>query len=234
MGLPGREHIELSGDGKHVMRHSGTERLQMPVFRAVEAELAIKTVGIDLGWHLQKDHPGKAAAVGMGGVVVTCGLAIEPEINHLQAVATGNPGASTLGRLTVHHVADPTLASRQKVVVAEVLHSGLLRPQFALLTQLTRQLRGCIGARIWIGQNALTQCNQLLEQRIRQGAPQDGAGKQIENVHQWLVFSWHFGSPKEGGLLIPIVMLRHALLVQLLLVITIAAAGTVVALVVRG
>ena len=79
--------------------------------------------------------------MGVGGVVVTGGLAIEPEINHLQAVATGNPGAATLGRLTVHHMADPAITCRQQVVVAELLHAGLIRSQFALLTQLTRQLR---------------------------------------------------------------------------------------------
>ena len=141
MGLPGREHIELTGHRQHVVRHAGAERLNVPVLRAVEAELAIKTVGFDLWWHFQKDHSGEAAAMGVGGVVVTGGLAIEPEINHLQAVATGNPGAATLGWLTVHHMADPAITGRQQVVVAELLHARLIRPQFALLTQLTRQLR---------------------------------------------------------------------------------------------
>ena len=101
MGLPGREHIEhieLSGHRQHLVRHAGAERLNVPFFRAVEAELVIKTVGGDLRWHFQKDHSGGAAAMSVGGVVVTGGLAIEPEINHLQAVATGNPGAATLGR----------------------------------------------------------------------------------------------------------------------------------------
>ena len=76
MGLPGREHIELSGHRQHIVRHVGAERLNVPVFRAVEAELAIKTVGGDLRWHLQKDHSGEAAAMGVGGVVITGGLAI--------------------------------------------------------------------------------------------------------------------------------------------------------------
>ena len=61
MGLPGRKHIKLTGDRKHVVRHAGAERLNVPVFRPVEAELAIKTVGVDLRWH-QKDHSGEAAA----------------------------------------------------------------------------------------------------------------------------------------------------------------------------
>ena len=60
------------------MRHASAERLNVPVFRAVEAELAIKTVGVDLRWDLQKDHSGEAAAMGVGGVVIAGGLAIEP------------------------------------------------------------------------------------------------------------------------------------------------------------
>ena len=38
-----------------------------------------------------------------------------------------------------------------------------------------------------MGENAFAQRSQLLEQRIRKGAPKDGAGKQIENVHRGLV-----------------------------------------------
>ncbi len=34
-----------------------------------------------------------------------------------------------------------------------------------------------------MGENAFAQRSQLLEQRIWKGAPKDGAGKQIENVH---------------------------------------------------
>ena len=78
MGLPGREHIELTGHRQHVVRHAGAERLKVPVFRAVDAEVAIRSVGVDLRWHLQKDHSGEAAAMGVGGVVISGGLAIEP------------------------------------------------------------------------------------------------------------------------------------------------------------
>ena len=63
----------------------------------MEAELAIKIVGVDLQWHLQKDHFGEAAAMGVGGVVVIGGLTIQPKIDHLKVVATGTPGAAPLG-----------------------------------------------------------------------------------------------------------------------------------------
>ena len=37
--------------------HPRTKRLDMPVLGAMKTELAIKTVAIDLGGHLQKNHP---------------------------------------------------------------------------------------------------------------------------------------------------------------------------------
>ena len=141
MRLPRWKHVVMACDRQHVLRHGGSETLKMPFLRAVEAELTIEAAFIDLRRHVQKNHPGETATVGVHGVVITCPLAIQPEINHLQVVATGNPGAPSLGRLTVHHVPDPAIAGRQQVVVAELLHAGLIRPRFALLTQLTRQLR---------------------------------------------------------------------------------------------
>ena len=71
MGLPGGEHIELTGHRQHVLRHAGAEALDVPFLRAMETQLAIETGAADLGGHLQIQHPGKTAAVGVGGVVIT-------------------------------------------------------------------------------------------------------------------------------------------------------------------
>ena len=76
MGLPGREHVEIAGHGQHVFGHAGAEALNVPFFRPMKTELAIKTLGVDLRRHLQKQHTRETAAMGMGGVVVTLSLHI--------------------------------------------------------------------------------------------------------------------------------------------------------------
>ena len=110
------------------MGHPGAEGLQMPVLWTVKAELAVKAVAVDLGGHLEKDHPREAAAVGMGWVVVAGGLAVDPQIDHLQPVATRNPGTTPLGWLPIHHMADPAITGGKQNLGAELLHRRLVRP----------------------------------------------------------------------------------------------------------
>ena len=59
MGLPGRKDIKIPRDGQHVLGHPRTKRLDMPVLGAMKTKLAIKTVAIDLGGHLEKITPEK-------------------------------------------------------------------------------------------------------------------------------------------------------------------------------
>ena len=82
MGLPGRKDVKAPGFGQHIVGHPRAEALNMPLLWAMETELPIKALSADLRRHLQKNHPGKAAAVGVGGVVVTGLLAVEPNIHH--------------------------------------------------------------------------------------------------------------------------------------------------------
>lgn len=55
--LPGGENVELPWHGQHIVSHARTKRLQMPILRAMEAELTVKALAIDLWWNFQKDHP---------------------------------------------------------------------------------------------------------------------------------------------------------------------------------
>ena len=105
----------------------------------MEAELSVEAIGADLRGNLQEQHPGKAAAVGVGGVVVTGALHIEPQIDHLQGVLARIPGASALGRLLIDDVTDPVLASRQEDIAAQRDHPRGLRGELPLLEQLAGQ-----------------------------------------------------------------------------------------------
>ena len=140
MRLPRWEHVVLAGDRQHVLRHGGSEALKMPFLRAVEAELTIEAAFVDLWRHVQKNHPGETATVGVHGVVITRPLAIQPEIDHLQVVAAWNPGTPSLGRLTLHHVPDPAIAGRQKMLPAQLLDPLLIWEQLTLLRKLSGEL----------------------------------------------------------------------------------------------
>ena len=128
----------------------------------METQLAIEAGAADLGRHLQIQHPGKTAAMGVGGVVIAGPLHIQPHINDLQAVAARRPGAPALGRLAIDHVADPALAARQDHLAAQLLHRRLLGPELQLQGQLTGQLAGGIGAPFRRLQHL---CGQLVQGR---------------------------------------------------------------------
>ena len=70
--------------------------------------------------------------MGVGGVVIPSPLHIQPDINHLQAVAAFRPGAPPLGRLAIDHVADPTLTTRQDHLAAQFLDGRLLGSKLQL------------------------------------------------------------------------------------------------------
>ena len=163
MRLPGGEDIEIPRRWQHVMSHAGTERLQMPVLGSMETELTIKALAIDLRWHLQKDHTGKTAAMGMGWVVVSSALTIEPEIHHLQLVTTGNPGTATLRRLTRHHMSDPAVAGREQVLDTQLLNPRQRRAELSLLAELTGEFRRCIRTGVRISQDIGADTLQLAE-----------------------------------------------------------------------
>ena len=97
MRLPGGKDIELSRHRKHVMRHPRAEGLDVPLLGSMKTELTVKAVGIDLRRNLQKDHAGKAAAMGVGGVVITSFLTVQPKIDGLQVIAARDPWATALG-----------------------------------------------------------------------------------------------------------------------------------------
>ena len=59
MGLPGRKDIKIPRHRQHVLGHSRTKRLDMPVLGAMKTELAIKTIAIDLGGTFRKITPEK-------------------------------------------------------------------------------------------------------------------------------------------------------------------------------
>ena len=183
MGLPSRKDIELTRHRQHVFGHAGAEALDVPLLRAVEAELPIEAVVHDLGRHLQEDHPGEAAAVGVGGVVVAGALHVEPHIDHLQPVAAGRPGAAALGRLLIDHMADPALASGDQHRGTQLGHRRILGPQLPLQRQLAGQFGGGIGGGAGVGQHLLSQLLQRLEQARLQGSLQQIARKQAEHLH---------------------------------------------------
>ena len=85
------------------MRHPRAEGLDVPLLGSMKTELTVKAVGVDLRGNLQKDHTGKAAAMGVGGVVITSLLTVQPEIDGLQVIAARDPWATALGRLAIHH-----------------------------------------------------------------------------------------------------------------------------------
>ena len=49
--------------------------------------------------------------MGVHGVVIALHLAIQPDVNQFELVATWHPWAAPLRRLLVNHVSDPTLAA---------------------------------------------------------------------------------------------------------------------------
>ena len=118
MGLPGRKDVEAPGFGQYVVGHSRAEALNVPLLWAMETELPIEAFTADLRRHLQKNHPGKAAAVGVGWVVVTGLLAVEPNIHHAQLIPPRCPWTAPLGRLFVDHMADPAFATGQQNAAA--------------------------------------------------------------------------------------------------------------------
>ena len=160
MRLPSRKHIELAWNWEHVVSHSCAKGLDVPFLGAVEAQLAIEAFAVDLGRNLQKNHTRKAAAMGMGGVVIPSPLTVQPKIDGLQLIATRNPGAASLGRLAIHHVLDPMVASRQQMRVHQGLYTRLFGTEFPLLTQLPCQLARGIWTSHWVRKHALTQTEQ--------------------------------------------------------------------------
>ena len=121
--------------------------------------------------------------MGMHRVVVTSPLAIQPEVDHLQAVSTWNPGPSSLRGLTFHDVADPAIAGRQQVLCTQLLYPILGGKQLPLLRQLTRQLRGSVGMRCRLLQDTGRQITETRQQSGWQGSLENRSRKQVEDLH---------------------------------------------------
>ena len=187
MGLPCREHIEIPRYRQHIFRHSGAEALDVPFLRTVEAQLPIEAAAVHLGRHLEKNHPGEAAPMGVHGVVVPGSLAIQPEVDGLQPVAAWHPRPTALRRLAIHHMADPALAGRQQLSLHQLLHAGLIRAQLPLFAELSRQLGGGIRTGLGMGKHLTCQVQQLIQQLGRQLSLQDRPRKQIEYLHHQLM-----------------------------------------------
>ena len=128
--------------------------------------------------------------MGVNRVVVTSPLAVQPQIYRLKPVAPWDPWSTPLRWLSINHVTNPAFACRQELLIHEFLHTGQIRSQLTLLTQLASQLGGCIRTAMRSGHHLLTEGNQLLEQRIRQLALEDRTRKQIKNVHSRLWCYW--------------------------------------------
>ena len=182
MGLPGGKDVVLPRHRQHVGRHTGAEALDLPGLRAVEAELAIKLLRADLRRHLQKQHAGEAPAVCMGGVVVAGALHIEPQINHLQGVLAGIPGATALGWLLIDHLTDPVLTGGQDHVPAEGDDARGIRGELPLLEQLAGQAGRGVRAGFGGCRDPRRQVLQVPEQAGVDPTTQHMAGKQTENL----------------------------------------------------
>ena len=76
----------------------------------------------------------------MGGVVVASSLTVEPEIHHLQLIATRHPRAATLRWLTTHHMGDPTVTGWKKMAGTQLLDRGIPATELTLLAELTSKL----------------------------------------------------------------------------------------------
>jgi hypothetical protein len=153
----------------------------------MEAELAIKTVSADLRRHLEKQHARKTASMGMGGVVITRTLNVEPKIDQSQAVTPWGPWASALGGLLIDDMADPTLAARENDVLTQALHHGVVGGKLSLLGQLTSKLARGIRALLRGSCHLPGQRLQSLQQTRREVAVQHVTGKEREHLHIW---SW--------------------------------------------
>ena len=113
MGLPCRKDVKAPGFGQHVVGHARAEALNVPLLWAMETELAIEALTADLRRYLQKNHTRKAAAGGVGGVVITGLLAVEPNIHHAQLIPTRCPWTPALRWLFVDDMADPAFTTGQ-------------------------------------------------------------------------------------------------------------------------
>ena len=76
----------------------------------------------------------------MGGVVVASPLTVEPEIHHLQLIATRHPRTAALWRLTLHHMSDPPVTGRKKMGRTQLLDRRMPPTELTLLAELTSQL----------------------------------------------------------------------------------------------
>ena len=182
MRLPGGENVELPWHGQHVVSHARTKRLQMPILRTVEAELTVKALVVDLWWRFQKDHPRKTASMGMGGVVVASSLTVEPNINHLQLITTRHPGSPALWRLTPHHMSDPAVTGREHMRRTQLLNRGMAPTELSLLAELTSQLCGSVKTGVRMSQHIGADAEQLIQQRLRQVALENGSREKIEDL----------------------------------------------------
>lgn len=184
MGLPGGEHVVITCTGEEVMGHAGAETLDVPFLGAMQAELAIETFGPDLGRHPEEEHAREAAAVGVGRVVITGALQIEPDVDHLEAVAAWDPGAAALGWLAVDHMPDPALTTRQDHLPAEVSHNGVVEIEFPLEFQLARKPGGGIRTGLRMAQDCAGQPLEIGEQRRRKLTFQQIPWKQFAYRHR--------------------------------------------------
>ena len=98
--------------------------------------------------------------MGMGGVVITSFLTVQPEIDGLQVIAARDPWATALGRLAIHHMLNPAVAGRQQMLVHQRLNTRLIRTKFPLLAELPRQLAGGIRIGGRVRENAIRQIDQ--------------------------------------------------------------------------
>ena len=78
--------------------------------------------------------------MGMGGVVVASSLTVEPEIHHLQLIATRYPWTAAKRRLTTHHMGDPAVTGRKNMGGTQLLDRGMPPTELTLLAELTSQL----------------------------------------------------------------------------------------------
>ena len=78
--------------------------------------------------------------MGVGGVVVTSSLTVEPKIHHLQLIAAWHPGTAALWRLAPHHMRDPAVTGRKNMHGAQLLDRGVAPTELSLLAELTGKL----------------------------------------------------------------------------------------------
>ena len=118
----------------------------------------------------------------MGGVVVASPLTVEPEIHHLQLIATRHPRTAALRRLTPHHMSNPTVTGWKKMAGTQLLDRGMPSTELTLLAELTSQLCRSVRTGARISQHIGADAEQLIEQRFRQMALENGSWEKIEDL----------------------------------------------------